>query len=178
MNYLEEQDKISLDYIKWLIEFMKDKEYFSDDEWDYSSEKLNEFDQEKVNQLHFLFEGILRYAKENYIYPTVHSLGESFQIKINDNIFEIGYITGQGTSFYCRKISLYKAKEAINYMDIVNNIEQDHTAYFDYKLERLSALIKDLYHYGVPIEAMIETVNNTINNIDKDKKEKTKTKEL
>ena len=53
MNYLEEQDKISLDYIKWLIEFMKDKEYFSDDEWDYSSEKLNEFDQEKVNQLHF-----------------------------------------------------------------------------------------------------------------------------
>ena len=127
---------------------------------------------------YIFFKGILRYAKENYIYPIVHSLGESFQIKINDNRFEIGYITGQGTSFYCRKISLDKAKEAINYMDIVNNIEQDHTAYFDYKLERLSTLINDLYHYGVPIEAIIETVNNTINNIAKDKKGKSKTKEL
>ena len=94
----------NLDYINWLIEFTKDKEGFSDNDWIYSSEKLDDFNQEKVYDLQLFFEGIYQYARKNYIYPQASSLGECYQIRIGDVIFEIGYLSGQGTKFYCKRI--------------------------------------------------------------------------
>lgn len=163
------------DYIKWLIDFTKDKEVFSDDDWDYSNEKLSDADQEKVNDLSLFFEGIYHYAKKNYIYSSLRSLGEYYRVKIDNQGFEIGYITGQGTIFYCKRISL-EEKDIIDFMDIVNDKKQDNVEYIEKNLKNLSDLFIDLYSNGVPIEAIIETFNKIVSSINRTEQEKTKVK--
>ena len=106
----------STDYVKWLIQFTQDKDGFYDDNYDYSDEKLGDSDKKMVDKLSLFFECINLYAKNNYIYSMSQPLGECYQIKINNNGFEIGYITGQGTSFYCKKIQLDGEKDFIDYI--------------------------------------------------------------
>ena len=107
------------DYINWLIDFMKDKKIFHDEDWDYSLQKLDKYNQERVNELGLFFEGIFHYARSNNIDSFFRPLGECFYIKMNDNYFEIGYITGQGTMFYCKKVS--PDEDFIDFIDIINN---------------------------------------------------------
>ena len=164
----------STDYIKWLIAFTKDKEVFFDDEWDYSSEKLSNANQEKVDDLALFFEGIYHYTKANYIYSSSRPFGECYQIKMDDNGFEIGYLTGQGTKFYCKKISLEEEKNVIDFMDIVNDKKQDNVEYIEKNLEDLSKLFIDLYNNGIPIEAMVETINRAIRHINRKEQDKIK----
>ena len=152
------------DYIKWLIDFTKDKEVFFDSDWDYSDEKLPENDQEKVYYLSLFFEGIFSYAKKNHIYSLPNSLGEYYQIKIDDIGFEIGYISGQGTSFYCKRIPLLD-DNFIDFIDIMNNKEQDNVKYINNSMEQLSIMIIDLYNQGIPIEAIDEAINKAIKQI-------------
>ena len=101
------------DYIEWLIEFTKDKEGFSDDDWIYSSEKLDDVAKEKVDDLQLFFEGIYQYSRINYIYSLTRPLGECYKIRIGDIGFEIGYLSGQGTKFYCRRILLEEMENAM-----------------------------------------------------------------
>lgn len=156
----------SLDYINWLTEFTKDNKGFSDYDWLYSSEKLDDADQEKVDDLQLFFEGIYQYARKNYIYSQTRSLGECYQVRIDDIGFEIGYLSGQGTKFYCRRIPLEAMENAIYFMDIVNNKKQDSVEYIEKSLENLSNMFVELYNNGVPIEAMMETFNKTIKSIE------------
>ena len=112
------------DYAEWLIDFTNDKEMFYDNDWDYSNEKLTDDNQKNVNYLSLFFEGIYGYAKENNIESSLRALGEYYQIKVDDVGFEIGYITGQGTSFYCKRIPLQEIN-FIDFMDIINNQKED-----------------------------------------------------
>lgn len=161
----------NFDYIKWLIEFTKYNEEFSDDDWDYSSEKLDDATKEKVNNLQLLFEGIYQYAKKNYIYSLTRPLGEYYQIRVDDIGFEIGYLSGQGTRFYCKRIPLEKIENAIDFKDIVNNKKQDNVEYIERSLENLSNLFIELYNNGVPIEAIGEVYNSALKNIERTKRE-------
>lgn len=159
------------DYIQWLIDFTKDKEGFFDSDWDYSSEKLSDSNKIKVNNLALFFNGIYNYAKKNYIYPLPRALGEYYQIKIDDIGFEVGYITGQGISFYCKRIPLL-GDNFIDFMGIVNNKEQDYVKYIDSNMEKLSNMIIDLYNKGIPIEAIDEAINKSMKQIISFEKEK------
>ena len=159
-------------YIEWLIEFTEDKEGFSDDDWNYAIEKLDDATQEKVNDLQLFFEGIKRYARKNYINSSISSLGECYQIRIGDIGFEIGYLSGQGTKFYCRRIPLEKMENDINFMDIVNNKKQDNVEYIEKSLRKLSNVFIELYNNGVPVEAMMETFNMSMNDIVKQERDK------
>ena len=114
-------------YFEWLLDFMKDKSDFFDSDWDYTDEKLNASDQQNVNCLFLLFEVIFQYARENKISSSYRPLGEYFPLKVHDIGFEIGYITGQGTSFYCKKIPLEKDEQFIDYKDILKNEEKQET---------------------------------------------------
>lgn len=161
----------SMDYIKWLVNFTKDKECFYDDNWDYSAEKLSDNDQKNVNNLSLFFKSIYCYAKKNYISSSLNSLGEYYCIKIGNNGFEIGYITGQGTAFYCKKILLDKNENFIDFIDIINNKKQDNVEYIESSIENLSSMIINLYNNGVPIEAIDKAINNAIKSIVNDNNE-------
>ena len=166
------------DYINWLISFTKDKDGFFDSDYDYSSEKLNEIDQKNVNLLPLLFEGIYDYAKKNYIYSSEDSLGEYYQVKKDDNGFQIGYISGQGTDFYCKKIPVEKNEYFIDFMDIVNNKKQDNVDYIRNSMDNLSYWLIGLVKSGVPIQALIEAFNKTMKAISDKNKEDEKQKTL
>lgn len=166
----------SKDYVLWLINFMKDKNIFSDDEWDYSCENLNDIDQKMVNVLSVFFDGIYLYARDNYIYSLSRPFGECYHIKIDNNGFEIGYLSGQGTCFYCKKIQLDKDNDFIDIMDIINNRKQDNVEFIDMNLNNLSSLIIDLYNNGVPIEAIINTFDKTIHYINNEEQVKNNVK--
>ena len=167
------RDKIAImmsgiEYIDWLINFTKDKEGFYDSAWDYSEEKLSESDQEKVYDLSLFFEGIYCYAKENRIYSKDGRLGEYFQIRIGDIGFEIGYRSGQGTDFYCKRVS--PEDNFIDFIDILFNKKQDNLEFIEEGLNNLSNMISYLYNNGIPMEAIIETVNKTTRSIEREKK--------
>ena len=166
----------STDYVKWLIQFTQDKDSFYDDNWDYSDEKLGDIDKKMVDELSLFFECINLYAQNNYIYSMSRPLGECYQIKINNNGFEIGYITGQGTSFYCKKIQLVSEIDSIDYMDIVNNKKQSNVEYIENRLNNLSNVLIDLYDNGIPIEAIDKTYNLFIRHINSIEREKNKVK--
>ena len=166
----------STDYVKWLIQFTQDKESFCDDNWDYSDEKLSDIDKKMVDKLALFFECIYRYAKNNYIYSTSRPLGECYQIKINNKGFEIGYITGQGTSFYCKKIQLDDEKNFIDYMDIVNNKKQNNVEYIENSLNNLLNILIDLYDNCIPIEAIDKTYNLFVRHINSNGQEANKVK--
>ena len=153
------------DYIRWLIDFTKDKEGFSDNDWDYSDVKLTNEDQINVDSLSLFFEGIYNYAKKNYIYSSPRAFGECYKIKMGNNAFEIGYITGQGTSFYCKKVDIANECKCIDFNDIINNKEQDNVKTIDTNLKNFSNMINDIYSNGVPIEAIEDVFNETIKNI-------------
>ena len=153
------------DYIKWLIEFTNNKG-FSDEDWLYSSEKLDDVNQEKVDDLQLFFEGIYQYARKNYIYSKTHPFGEYYQVRIGDIGLEIGYLSGQGAKFYCGRIPLEELENAIDFMDIVKNKKQDNVEYIERSLESISNMFIELYNNGVPIEAMIEALNRTMKNIE------------
>ncbi len=103
-------------------------------------------------------------------------LGECYQIKINNNGFEIGYVTGQETSFSCKKIQLDVEKAFIDFMDIINNKKQSNVEYIENGLNNLSNVLMDLYDNGIPIEAMIETFNLFIHHTNSIEKERNKVK--
>ena len=166
----------SIDYIKWLIDFTKDKEGFTDNDWDYAPIKLSKNDQEKVDDLQLLFEGIYNYAKKNYIYSTPCSLGEYYNIKIGDIGFEIGYITGQGTMFYCKRVDIQD--NFIDFMDILSNKKQDNVDYIEKELNMLSDMINNIYNNGIPIDAITETYNIAIRDIIKKERLKEDNKKI
>jgi hypothetical protein len=162
------------DYINWLINFTKVNGDFSDEDWLYSKEKLNEIDQENVDNLSLFFEGIFAYAKNNYIYSYRRPLGECYRIKIDDIGFEIGYISGQGTKFYCQRIPV--EEDFLDFMDIVNKKIPDNVFYIRNNLDNLSYQLIYMYKNGVPPEAIINTFNKTMHYIEKNKQEKNKVK--
>ena len=152
------------DYIEWLIDFTKDRESFADSDWDYSSEKLNDIDQKNVNNLSLFFEGVYNYARDNYLYSTMRPFGESFQLKLNDIGLEIGYMSGQGTLFYCKRIPLTD-DSFIDINDVITNKKQDNVDSITSDLNYLSDTINNLYKRGVPLEAISTIINKTISEI-------------
>ena len=158
----EETKKIMSDttYIEWLIQFTQDKERFYDDTWAYSPEKISESDKENVEKLGLFYGGITDYLNKNYINPTPCDDGYYYKVKLNDFRFEIGYMAGQGVSFFFRKASLEDDKEFIDFNDIMTGKEQD-----DARLKSLEDLITICYETGINITAIEEAANNKIKDI-------------
>ena len=173
----EKKERImsGIEYIEWLKRFTKDNDGFTDDDWTYSYEKLNESDQEKVNDLILFYEGIFKYAMDNYIYSTKTDFGEYYKLRIGDIGFRIGYITGQGTMFYCKKVKMEDEPDFIDFMDIITNKEQENTSYIKKNLDYLSNVIRNVYSSGeIPIDAIIDEIEKTISSITRKEKNKEK----
>ena len=153
----------STDYIDWLIHFTEENPVFSDDDWLYNEEGISKEDLMKVRNLPLLFECISSFADRNYLSSTLDEWGESFLIHKDDAYMNIGYNTGQGTSFYCERTE--KKENSINYYNVMNKETMMRTEYVDHKLQEISDDIKELLvTFRVPVDCIYEMVSNTQNN--------------
>ena len=157
------------EYINWLINFTNDNHNFTDEDWDYFPEKISEYDLNYVQDFHLFYNGIDKYASQNYIYPEYNAFGNFYRIKFNDVGFEIGTQAGQGVYFYCVRIDISDNLMFIDFNDILNNKKQIYVDEINNGLNNLSEMIMLLYNSGVPLEVIVSTVNKTIKNIDEDK---------
>lgn len=153
------------DYIKWLDSFTLEHSSFFDDDWLYSPEKISKEDLEQVNNLHIMYCGIERYASKNYIYPTDCDFGNFYKVKLENTGFEIGMLVGQGTLFFCNRVQIENQKKFIDFNDILNNKNNNNVTTIKNKLNELSNLVVSLYKSGVPLEAIVITLDNTLNEI-------------
>ena len=150
----------STDYIDWLIAFTKEYPIFSTEDWLYNEEDISKEDLERVHNLPLLFECIYSYADRNYLSSTLDEWGESFSINKDDVYMNIGYNTGQGTSFYCERTD--KQENSIYFYSIMNPNTSMRTMHIEHRLEQISDDIKELLvNFKVPVEYIHEMVSNT-----------------
>lgn len=162
------------EYLEWLNEFTKDKDRFCDDDWLYCPEKISDSDRENVEKLCLFYEGIKEYATENYIYPTPCDFGDYYKVKLNDFVFNIGILIGQGVIFFFDKTLIENKKELIDFKDVMIGKKQDNVDKINATLNSLSSEVMAAYENGVPIKAIVDTLKNIIEEISK-KKDKPKT---
>ena len=159
-------------YLEWLCKFTQDKEGFSNDDWLYFPELIKDSDKENVEKLCLFYEGIDKYARQNHIYPTQCEFGNFYKIRLNEIGFEIGILIGQGTVFFCNKVSAEKEEEFIDFNDIMTGKKQEQLDQINANLVSLSNMVVTAYESGVPIEAITYTLENTIKEITSQKENK------
>lgn len=162
-------------YIKWLEGFTTKYESFADDSWLYTPTELSQEENEKVANLHLLYEGIELYAKKNYIYPTKCDFGGYYNIKLDSIGYEIGMLVGQGTVFFCKRTPLNKDLEYIDFNDIMTDKKKDGVDVITQQLKDLSNKVLELHKKGIPLTALIETLDTTLTGIKEEEKNPTKT---
>lgn len=169
----EKDDKLkslfsSYDYMNWLNGFTADTKGFSDEEYLYFPEKISKDDLDKVNNLGLFFEGIEKYADKNYIYPTMYEYQSFYGVKdnVNEVYYKIGVIEGQGGSFFCERIEYTSEQPFIDFNDIMNDKVRDNVKEIGTDLDNMSNLVLSLYNKGVPLEAIKETLDKTISEIE------------
>ena len=158
----------SYDYMNWLNSFTVDTKGFSDEDFLYFPEKISKDDLDKVNNLELFFEGIEKYADKNYIYPTMYEYQSYYGVKDNANevYYKIGVIEGQGGSFFCERVEPTNDQLFIDFNDIMDDKVRDNVKKIEADLDNMSNLVISLYNKGIPLEAIKETLDKTINEIE------------
>lgn len=167
INSEEKAKKLVSDtkYIVWLEEFTAKNHGFSDDSWLYDPDKLSAEDSENVRNLCSFFNGIAKYADNNFLPVYSEDAHESHvYIQFNGIGYEIGVVVGQGAYTYCQRLNIFSDKRFINFNDIVTNKKQKNVDYINKQLGKLSSAIHSLMELGVPEKAISGTVNNALNN--------------
>lgn len=158
----------SYDYMNWLNSFTANTKGFSDEEYLYFPEKISKEDLDKVNNLGLFFEGIEKYADKNYIYPTIYEYQSYYSVKdnVNDAYYKIGVIEGQGGSFFCERVEDTSKLDFIDFNDIMNDKIRENVEEIEANLDNMSNLVLSLYNKGVPLEAIKDTFDKTISEIE------------
>ena len=158
----------SYDYMNWLNSFTANNKGFSDEDFLYFPEKISKEDLDKVNNLGLFFEGIEKYADKNYIYPTMYEYQSYYGVKdnVNDAYYKIGVIEGQGGSFFCERVEDTSELDFIDFNDIMNDKIRDNVKKIETDLDNMSNLISFIHEKGVPLEAIKETFDKTISEIE------------
>lgn len=158
----------SYDYMNWLNKFTASNKGFSLEDFLYFPEKISKEDLDKVNNLGLFFEGIMEYADNNYIYPSIYEYQSFYGIKdsVNEVYYKIGVIEGQGGSFFCDRVEPTSELNFIDFNDIINDKVRDNVEEIENSLDNMSNLIISLYEKGVSIEAIKETFDKTIKEIE------------
>lgn len=162
-------------YLEWLNQFTQDKNGFYDDDWQYSPDLITESDKENVEKLGLFYEGIEKYATSNYISPSLCEFGNFYKIRLDEKGFEIGFLIGQGTVFFCKKVAVENKQEFIDINDIITGKKQEKTDKINASLETLSNMVLTAYENGVPIESIVYTLDNTIEKIISQNQDNSKT---
>lgn len=172
---LESKEMFSnTNYLKWLENFTSEHQSFTDSFSELWNGKISNEDSKNISNLSLLYNGIERYAKKNYIYPTKCDFGSYYNIKLNNISYEIGMLVGQGSIFFCNRKPISKDLEYIDFTDIMVDKKKDGVDEITQQLKDLSDKILELHKKGIPLNALIETLNTTLIGI-KEEKNPTKT---
>lgn len=161
-------------YLKWLERFTIEHSFFTINDWIYLPDAISKDDSEQVDNLCYLYDGIKRYAIKNYVYPIKYGSGGYYRIKLDNIGYEIGMFVGQGTSFFCARVALDNDLDYIDFNDIMNNKMLDNVDFIKQKLDNFSNMVLELYEKGIPVDAIVNTFDNTLTRIKEDEKESTK----
>ena len=85
---------------------------------------------------------------------------------VNEVYYKIGVIEGQGGSFFCERIEYTSEQPFIDFNDIMNDKVRDNVKEIGTDLDNMSNLVLSLYNKGVPLEAIKETLDKTISEIE------------
>ena len=173
MNNTEEnkikEKTINSEYMIWLENFTEKINSFSDDGWHYFSDKYPEQykdkilteDKEKINNLKNFYEFINTYFKSNYVYPICNGKRKYFCIKFNDNGYEIGCV--ETNIFFCKRVAIND--KFIDFIDIMEDKKQATTFIKKKQLKDLSSLIEKLLKNNIPLEAIYDVTEETIQKV-------------
>ena len=160
----------NFEYIEWLYSFSLIHNSFSNDEWDYNTEIISDIDRKNAKLISLLYSGINAYAYNNHINPTSTEYGGFYRIIYRDCAFEIGFQSYQGSFFYCKKVEIGNDTDYINFEDIILNNRCKNEACINNMLELFPEFVKNAHRCGVPLEALSEVFNKTLDEIRKEKK--------
>lgn len=160
------------DYFEWLIQFTQDKSVFFDSDGIYLLDEVSNYDRKNIKKLCLLYEGIDKYASQNYIYPSTCEFGNFYKVKLDKYGFEIGILVGQGVEFFCKKVSLENDNDFIDFNDIMAVKKQDKVDDINKILNSLSRMVIAAYENGVPTEAIVNIVDDTVKDIVSKKEDK------
>lgn len=136
------------EYILWLENFTVVNPSFEEDSWLYYPEKISKEDSERVNELCCFFNGITKYADQNFI-PVHYSDFDTYVfVKFNNIGYKIGIISGQGSFAYCERVDISADNSFINFNDVINNKKQENVDYIREKLNSISSIIEELLKMG------------------------------
>ena len=155
------------DYINWVDSYMRDKTCVYDDDPIYNNESIAKKDFSNIYLISALFCAIEKYAKDNYIYPQETEFGFYYNINYLLNGYKVGAMAGQGVTYYIKKCDDINLDSCLNFEDIINNKRQDNYLNIKERLENLKEEIINSCEDNVPIEAIEETVEDTIKKLKK-----------
>ena len=159
-------------YLEWLISYTNKYGSFCDE--DIFSLYGDETDKTNIGHLYLFFRGIKDYADENFIYPTPTEYGEYYKVRLNYECFKIGVSIGQGTIFYVDKSVIENKNEFIDFIDIMNNKKQPNVDEINERLNLLSSRFIETYESGVPIEVILNRLDDVAKKILEKEEDKAK----
>lgn len=124
-NIIPKKIIFDANYMDWLCDFCLIHNCFTDDEWEYSIQKLSDIDIENIKYLKFLFLEIEKFAKDNSYSLIPCYSGGFYRLVYNDNAFEIGFQFVQEESFFCKKVPYDNNIDFINFSDLINKKKED-----------------------------------------------------
>ncbi len=155
------------DYMDWLSEFSIFNPHINDDNVLEDYKTFSEDDKRQIYDLNILYCAVDKYAKDNLISPEKCENGYYYNVKYNDNYFEVGYLMTMSLSFFSNRCEYNENRNYIDFMNIVNDRKLPET---DALKEGLNALVehaKYLMDEGVSLDIIKEALDNLDDNKDK-----------
>lgn len=162
MRRKEEEKKelvSNYDYMLWLEAFTLLHENFTDDSWLYNPGELSESDNANVEKLNLFFDALSQYCHKYYINI---ECGEDFEeermyIRHNNVVYQLGLVVGQGAYVYV--IRKEPEDGAIEFSDVVNDVEPKEFEAKDAKMKEFKQLVAEMKTMNIPTSVMLEIVN-------------------
>lgn len=142
---IKEEMFSNYDYINWLSKYTLKYVTFTDDQ---------DLD-DNVLKLGLLYEVIDDYAYNHGIVAKEEDMSCFYRVVYNDSYFEIGYIYGMGSCFFCSRIPF---NENYSYIDF-------NEVYIKFRMNEFGDRLCRLYRDGYSLDDIIREINNFSNDV-------------
>ena len=131
------KSKIIIDklYMEWIKYFLRDKSGFTSDFYKYNNDGVSNLNVENVNKLESIFRIVEEYADHHNIEADEKGgkfiTNKKYYIKYNENIYAIGYMCEDETTFYCYMTTLENNITSIDYDDLEKYQTKENTKFIE-----------------------------------------------
>ena len=149
------------EYIKWLVNIVKENGYVSDSPSFPPPHKTKE-DAENIKKISYLYRLVDSYASDNY-YPE----SDCYNIKYEDTILELKIFMGQGGMCFIKEND--EAKDYLLFEDIVSNKKTERKDRIAQELNEYKEYLSRLLDDDVPEHALLEVFDDTVKKYKKER---------